>query len=75
MSDKLPTVEATIVAILPDAMLRVRLDSNEELTAHVAEEFRRVSTSVRPGDRVVVQRASRNPHRATIVGRAPTASA
>jgi len=62
------------MAVLPDAMLTVRLDSGEELTAHVAEEFRRVSTSVRPGDRVMLKRASRNPHRGTIVGLVPAAS-
>jgi translation initiation factor IF-1 len=66
VSGKIPAI---VVAVLPDAMLTVRLDSGEELTAHVAEEFRRVSTSVRPGDRVLIQRASRNPHRGTIVGR------
>jgi translation initiation factor IF-1 len=74
MSDSIAPVEATVTAVLPDAMLKVRLETGDELTAHVAEEFRRVTTSVRPGDRVLIQRATRNPHRGTIVGRAPAPS-
>jgi translation initiation factor IF-1 len=74
MKQRIAPVTATVMAVLPDAMLTVKLESGEELTAHVAEEFRRVSTSVRPGDRVMIQRASRNPHRGTIVGRAPAPS-
>jgi translation initiation factor IF-1 len=50
-------------------MVKVKLDSGEEVTAHVAEEFRRVSTPVKPGDRVRVRRAERDPKRGSIIGR------
>jgi translation initiation factor IF-1 len=62
-------VDATVVELLPSAMVKVKLDSGEELTAHVAEEFRRVSTPVRPGDRVRVKRAERDPRRGSIISR------
>ncbi len=58
-----------VVALLPGAMLRVRLDNGDEITAHVAEEFRRVSTQVREGERVVVRRAERDPKRGSIISR------
>jgi translation initiation factor IF-1 len=63
-----------VIEGLPGGMWRVRLvdeePDGEELTAHVAEEFRRVSSPVRPGDRVKIRRAQLDPRRATIVGRA-----
>jgi translation initiation factor IF-1 len=49
-------------------MIRVKLDDGSEVTAHVAEEFRRVSAPVKPGDRVKVRRSERDPKRGTIVG-------
>ena len=61
--------DATVIELLPSAMLKVKLDSGEEVTAHVAEEFRRVSTPVKPGDRVRVRRAERDPNRGSIIGR------
>jgi len=60
---------ATVTALLPSAMVKLKLDSGEEVTAHVAEEFRRVSTPVKPGDRVRVRRAERDPNRGSIIGR------
>jgi translation initiation factor IF-1 len=62
-------LDAIVVEMLPGAMVRVKLDSGEELTAHVAEEFRRVTTPVKPGERVSVRRAERDPKRATIIAR------
>jgi len=55
--------------MLPGGLVKVKLE-NDEVTAHVAEEFRRVSVAVRPGDRVKVRRAAHDPKRGTIVGRA-----
>ena len=61
--------DATVLELLPSAMVKVKLDSGDELTVHVAEEFRRVSTPVKPGDRVRVRRAERDPNRGSIIGR------
>ena len=61
--------DATVLELLPSAMVKVKLDSGDELTTHVAEEFRRVSTPVKPGDRVRVRRAERDPNRGSIIGR------
>jgi translation initiation factor IF-1 len=61
--------DALVVEMLPGAMIRVKLTDGEELTAHVAEELRRVTTPVRPGDKVRVRRAERDPKRATIVAK------
>jgi translation initiation factor IF-1 len=55
--------------LLPGGLLTVRLDK-DEITAHVAEEFRRVSVPLRTGDRVKVRRAAHDPKRGTIVDRA-----
>ena len=59
--------EATVTELLPGALVKVKLTTGEELTVHVAEEFRRVSVPVKPGDRVMVKRAERDPKRGTIV--------
>ena len=67
--DKNKPEDATVLALLPSAMVKVKLDSGDEVTAHVAEEFRRVSTPVKPGDRVKVRRAERDPNRGSIIGR------
>jgi translation initiation factor IF-1 len=69
MAERNPPTDATVVELLPSAMVKVKLDSGEEVAAHVAEEFRRVSTPVKPGDRVRVRRAERDPNRGTIIGR------
>lgn len=57
-----------VVELLPSALVKVKLQDGEEITAHVAEEFRRVSVPVKPGDRVKVKRAERDPKRGMIVG-------
>ena len=61
--------DATVLELLPRARVKVKLDSGDELTTPVAEEFRRVSTPVKPGDRVRVRRAERDPNRGSIIGR------
>jgi len=50
------------------SLFKVELDGGQEITAHVAEEFRRVSVAPRPGDRVVVRVSERDPKRGSIVG-------
>ena len=59
----------TVVELLPGALVKVKLEK-EVITAHVAEEFRRVSVPLRAGDRVKVRRAAQDPKRGTIVDRA-----
>jgi translation initiation factor IF-1 len=59
--------EGVITELLPGWLVKVKLATGEELTAHVAEDFRRVSVPVKPGDRVMVQRAERDPKRGKIV--------
>lgn len=54
--------------LLSGGLVKVRLESGEEVTAHVAEEFRRTSVPVKPGDRVVVRRGAFDPKRGSIVG-------
>lgn len=61
-------LEGIVIELLPGALIRVKLVSGDEITAHVAEEFRRVSVPVKPGDRVLVKRADRDPKRGMIVG-------
>jgi translation initiation factor IF-1 len=58
-----------VVELLPGALVKVKLEK-ELITAHVAEEFRRVSVPLRAGDRVKVRRAAQDPKRGTIVDRA-----
>lgn len=62
------TIEGTVKANAPRGLVVVVLDGGEEITAHVADEFKRVSVPVVPGDRVVVKRHSLDPKRGSIVG-------
>ena len=64
------TAEVGIVKeLLTGGLLKVKLE-NEVVTAHVAEEFARVSVPLRAGDRVKVKRSTHDPKRGTIVDRA-----
>jgi translation initiation factor IF-1 len=57
--------------LLPGGLVKVSLErTNEEMTVHVAEEFRRVSVPLRAGDRVKLRRAALDPKRGTIISRA-----
>jgi len=53
--------------LLPTGLLKVKLEK-DVITAHVAEELRRVSVPLRAGDRVTVRRATNDPTRGSIVG-------
>ncbi len=55
--------------LLPGGLVKVKLEK-DEITAHVAEEFRRVSVPLRAGDGVKVRRAAHDPKRGTIIDRA-----
>jgi translation initiation factor IF-1 len=57
----------TVEELLPGGLLRVKLEK-VVVTAHVAEELRRVSVPLRAGDRVRVKRAANDPTRGSIVG-------
>jgi translation initiation factor IF-1 len=61
-------VQGIVKELLPSALVKVELESGEEITAHVAEEFRRVSVPLRAGVRVTVKRADNDPKRGSIVG-------
>jgi translation initiation factor IF-1 len=58
----------TVEELLPGGLLKVKLETKEQVTAHVAEELRRVSVPLRAGDRVTVRRATNDPTRGSIVG-------
>lgn len=66
------TAQGVVVELLASSLVKVKLESGEEITAHVAEEFRRVSVPVRPGDRVTVRRSPGDPGRGSIVGKGQT---
>jgi translation initiation factor IF-1 len=59
-----------VVELLPGGLVRVELleEDRRVIKAHVAEEYRRVSAPVKPGDRVRVKIAPNDPGRGTIVG-------
>jgi len=58
-----------VLELLPGALVKVKLEK-DVITAHVAEEFSRVSVPLRTGDGVKVRRAANDPKRGTIVDRA-----
>lgn len=59
-----------VAELLPGGLVKVKLEFEKiELTAHVAEEFRRVSVPLRAGDRVKVRRSAQDPKRGTIIDR------
>lgn len=63
------TTNGVVLELETGGLVKVELETGEELTAHVAEEFRRVSAPVRPGDRVRVKRHPFDSTRGSIVGR------
>ena len=60
-------LDGVVVELLPGGLVKVRIDK-EELTAHVADELKRVSVPLRAGDRVQVRRMPNDPTRGKIVG-------
>jgi translation initiation factor IF-1 len=47
--------EGTVIAALPNAMFRVRLDSGHEVLAHISGKMRVYYIRILLGDRVVVE--------------------
>jgi translation initiation factor IF-1 len=61
--------EGVVVAQLPRALYRVRLDSNEDVVAHASGSSRRNFVRLLVGDRVRVARSSRDRGRGRITRR------
>lgn len=59
-------VRATVVAVLPNALFRLRLENGTELTGHVGGELRKGFTRLVPGDVVSVEPSPFDPARARI---------
>jgi len=59
--------DGIVVEVLTGGLVKVQVDE-VEIKAHVAEEVKRVSVPVRPGDRVTVKRSPHDPRRGTIIG-------
>ncbi len=50
--DDVIEIEGTVVEPLPNAMFRVKLDSEHEVLAHVSGKMRMYYIKILPGDRV-----------------------
>ncbi len=48
-------VEGTILEALPNAMFRVKLDSGQEILAHVSGKIRKNFIKILLGDKVIVE--------------------
>ena len=48
-------VMATVVETLPNAMFKVKLETNHEVLAHVSGRMRKNFIRILPGDRVAVE--------------------
>ena len=68
-SDKAVKAEAVgeVVELLPSAVVKVRLENDEIVTAHAAGEGVKNFVRLRPGDRVRVEISPRDKTRARIV--------
>lgn len=63
------TLEATVVAELPQQLYRLELaPGGAALTAGLSPEARRLGVHIRTGQRVLVSRASLDPSRGVITG-------
>ena len=65
-----PTLEATVIAELPQQLFRLETEDGP-LIAGRSEEAKRLGLQIRTGQRVLVRRASLDPGRGIIVGLAP----
>ena len=61
------TAEATVVELLPSALIRVRLEGEHELTAHLPSTQRANFVRLRVGDRVRVAVSAQDRTRGRIV--------
>ena len=59
-------VEATVVELLPSAVVKVKLSNEAVVLAHAAGAAKRNFVRVRPGDRVEVELSPHDPGRGRI---------
>lgn len=64
-----PSVPATVTAVLPNSMVRLRTDYDVEVVAHLSAEARSELVRLLPGDRVKLEVSPYNQGRGRIVGR------
>ena len=62
-------VMATVVETLPNAMFKVKLETNHEVLAHVSGRMRKNFIRILPGDRVAVELSPYDLNRGRIVYR------
>ena len=62
-------VMATVVETLPNAMFKVKLETNHEVLAHVSGRMRKNFIWILPGDRVAVELSPYDLNRGRIVYR------
>ena len=62
-------VMATVVETLPNAMFKVKLETNHEVLAHVSGRMRKNFIRILPGDRVAVELSLYDLNRGRIVYR------
>ena len=62
-------VMATVVETLPNAMFKVKLETNHEVVAHVSGRMRKNFIRILPGDRVAVELSPYDLNRGRIVYR------
>ena len=65
--DEAMKVEATVVELLPSAVVRVKLGNEDLVLAHAAGATKTNFMRVRPGDRVEVELSPHDPTRGRIV--------
>ncbi|MBL9118784.1 MAG: translation initiation factor IF-1 [Phycisphaerae bacterium] len=49
------TLDAEVTEALPDAMFKVRLETNQEILAYVSGKMRKFFIRILPGDRVTIE--------------------
>lgn len=62
-------INATVVEILPNAMVRLKTDYGAEVLAHFSAEAKSVLVRLLPGDRVKVEVSPYHQGRGRIVGK------
>jgi len=62
-------VKATVQETLPNAMFKVKLETNHEVLAHVSGRMRKNFIRILPGDRVAVELSPYDLNRGRIVYR------
>ena len=60
-------VEAVVVELMPNAVVRLQLDNQGQVLAHAASATKTNFVRVRPGDRVEVKLSPHDPGRGRIV--------